>query len=82
MTDRFDFIIGLVLGILLGGLGTYAMVRIKGWFTPPEVRRLRKEKRQLEKRIEQKDKYVDEMIHRAEDMAREMQKERTESHGT
>jgi hypothetical protein len=79
MADKLDFTGGLILGLFLGGIGVYAMVKIRGWFTSSEVRRLRQENRQMEKRLEQKDRHIEEMLQRAEDMAREMQRGRTKS---
>jgi hypothetical protein len=76
MDGRFDFFVGLILGILLGGLGVYAMVRIRGWFTSSEIRNLRHLNRQLHRRIKQKDQHIEEMLRRAEVVARELQSAR------
>jgi cell division protein ZapA (FtsZ GTPase activity inhibitor) len=76
MDGRFDFFIGLVLGLLMGGLAIYAMVKIRGWFTSSELQQVRKENRQLQKRLEQKDRHIDEMLKRAEKVAQDMQKGR------
>ncbi len=80
--EPFDFLVGLLLGFLLGGLGAYVMVRVKGWFTSSEVRGLRREVRSLEKRIEQKDRHIDEMLRRAEDVVREVKDGRSKGHGS
>ena len=40
MDGSFDFIIGLLLSLLLGGLIVFAMVKIRGSFTSSEVHRL------------------------------------------
>jgi tRNA A37 N6-isopentenylltransferase MiaA len=82
MADRFDFIIGVTVGILVGGLGLYVMVKIRGWFSSSEVRRLRQENRQMQKRLEQKDRHIDEMLRRAEEVAQEMQHGRTRDDGS
>ena len=82
MEDRFDFFVGLALGILSGGVGVYALVRIRGWFTSSEVHGLRRQNRQLQRRIEQKDRHIEEMLRRAEDVAQEMQKGRAKDHGS
>ena len=82
MAGTLDFIVGLILGIFVGGLGVYAMVKIRGWFISSEVRRLRQENRQLQKRVEQKDRYIDEMLKQAGEVAKEMQKGRTKEHGS
>jgi hypothetical protein len=82
MDDRFDFVIGLAFGILLGGLGVYVMVKVRGWFVSSELRSLRKENRELQKRMEQKDRHIEEMLRRAEDVAREMRKGRTTKNDT
>ena len=76
MVDHFEFFVGLLLGLLLGGVGVYALVQIKGWFTTPEVRKLREDARQLRKRLELKDKHIEEMLQRAEEIAKQMQKEK------
>ena len=77
ISDRLDLLIGLILGLFLGGFGVYVMVQVRGWFTSPEVRKLRDENRKLSKRIDQKDKYIEEMLRRAEDIALQMQKEKS-----
>lgn len=82
MAESLDFIVGLILGILVGGLGVYAMVKIRGWFISSEVRHLRQENRQMQKRLEQKDRHIDEMLKQAGEVAKEMQKRRTKEHGS
>jgi hypothetical protein len=74
--NAFDFFVGLLLGLLVGGLGVYALVRLRGWFSSPEVRKLRQDNRQLQRRIEEKNKHIEEMLLRAEEVIRDVQKGR------
>jgi hypothetical protein len=80
--DPLDFFAGLLLGLLLGGAAVYAMVRVRGWFTSSEVRGLRKKVLELQKRIERKDRHIEDMLERAEDVVRDVKKERAKQHGS
>jgi hypothetical protein len=63
------FYIGIVLGFIAGVLLTMIVVKTKSLFSSSETRRLRQEKQALEKRLHEKDKYIDEMMGHAEKLA-------------
>jgi cell division protein FtsL len=63
------FYIGAILGFLVGVLVTIIVVKAKSLFSSSETRRLKQEKQALEKRIHEKDKYIDEMMSHAEKLA-------------
>jgi len=70
------FYVGLILGLTAGALGTLLFVKIKSLFVSNEVRRLRQEKKVLEKRLQEKDRYVDKMLGHAEKLAQDFSKQR------
>ena len=80
--NLLDFLVGMALGLLLGGLGVYALVKVRGWFSSSEIRRLRQENRQMQKRIEEKNKHIDEMLKRAEEVVRDVQKGRSKGNAS
>jgi sensor domain CHASE-containing protein len=63
------FYIGIVLGFLAGVLLTMIVVKTKSLFSSGETRKLRQEKQLLEKRLREKDKYIDDMMGHAEKLA-------------
>ena len=63
------FYIGVILGFMAGVLLTLIVVKVKSLFSSGEVRRLTQEKKALEKRIQEKDKYIDQMMGHAEKLA-------------
>jgi len=63
------FYIGVILGFLVGVLVTILVVKTKSLFSSSEARRLKQEKQALEKRLHEKDKYIDEMMSHAEKLA-------------
>jgi cell division protein FtsL len=60
MDAKTLFYIGIILGFMAGVLVTLIVVKVKSLFSSSEVRRLTQEKRDLEKRIREKEKYIDE----------------------
>lgn len=69
MDSRSLFYIGIILGFFAGVLLTMIAVKTKSLFSSSETRRLRQEKQALEKRLHEKDKYIDEMMSHAEKLA-------------
>lgn len=69
MDAKTLFYIGIILGFMAGVLLTLIVVKVKSLFSSSEVRRLMQEKKALEKRIQEKDKYIDEMMGHAEKLA-------------
>jgi sensor domain CHASE-containing protein len=69
MDTQSLFYIGIILGFLAGVLLTLIGVKTKSLFSSSEARRLRQEKQALEKRLHEKDKYIDEMMGHAEKLA-------------
>jgi sensor domain CHASE-containing protein len=69
MDSQSLFYIGIILGFLAGVLLTMIVVKTKSLFSSSETRRLRQEKQALEKRLHEKDKYIDEMMGHAEKLA-------------
>jgi len=65
------FVIGIILGVLAGVLITIIGVKTKSLFSSSEVRKLKHEKQALEKRLHEKDKYIDEMMGHAEKLAQD-----------
>jgi len=69
MDAKTLFYIGIILGFIAGVLLTIIVVKIKSLFASSAVRRLTQEKKALEKRIQEKDKYIDQMMGHAEKLA-------------
>jgi uncharacterized membrane-anchored protein YhcB (DUF1043 family) len=69
MDSHSLFYIGIILGFLAGVLLAMIAVKTKSLFSSKETRRLRQEKQALEKRLHEKDKYIDEMMSHAEKLA-------------
>lgn len=76
MEEKTLFTIGIVLGFIGGIVLTLIIVKVKSLFASGEVKRLRKEKKALEKRLEQKNKGIDEMMGRAEKLAQDFSKQK------
>jgi hypothetical protein len=70
------FYVGLALGFIAGTLLTLFVVKIKSLFVSSEVRRLRQEKRSLEKRLLEKNKHIDDMLGRAAKLAQDFSKQK------
>jgi len=69
------FYVGLILGLMGGTLGTLVFVKVKSLFVSNEVRKLRHEKKILEKRLQEKDRYVNQMLGHAEKLAHDVSKQ-------
>jgi uncharacterized membrane-anchored protein YhcB (DUF1043 family) len=69
MDSKSLLYIGIILGFLAGVLLTMIAVKMKSLFLSSETRRLRQQKQALEKRLHEKDKYIDEMMRHAENLA-------------
>ena len=76
MDTKALFYIGIILGFLAGIILTLIVVKVKSLFVSGEVRRLQHEKRALEKRLQEKNKYINEMMGHAEQLARSFNKQR------
>ncbi len=77
MDPKTLFYIGVILGFIGGIILTLIVVKVKSLFVSGEVKRLRKEKRDLEKRLQEKDKYIDEMMEEAAKLARDFRKQKS-----
>jgi hypothetical protein len=82
MDAKTLFYIGIILGFLAGIILTLVVVRVKSLFVSGEVRRLRQENKTLDKRIQEKDKYINQMMGHAEELARgfNMQRQNEKNH--
>ena len=69
MDARTLFYIGIALGFIAGVLLTVIVVKVKSLFVSGEVTRLRQEKKAIEKRLQEKNKHIDEMMGHAERLA-------------
>jgi sensor domain CHASE-containing protein len=69
MDAKTLFYIGIIFGLIGGIVLTLIFVKVKSMFSTSEVRRLSREKKDLEKRLQEKDKYIDEMMGHAEKLA-------------
>ena len=76
MDAKTLFYIGLILGFLAGIILTLIVVKVKSLFVSGEVRRLRQENKTLEKRLQEKNKHINEMMGHAEELARSFNKQR------
>jgi hypothetical protein len=69
MDPKTLFYIGIALGLIGGVVLTLIVVKVKSLFSSSEVKRLSREKKNLEKRLQEKDRYIDEMMGHAEKLA-------------
>lgn len=69
MDAKTLFYIGIILGFIAGVVLTLIVVKVKSLFSSSEVKRLTQEKKGLEKRIQEKDKYIDQMMGHTEKLA-------------
>jgi len=72
MDEKTLFYIGIILGFMAGVLLTLIVIKVKSLFSSGEIRKLKQEKRSLEKRIQEKDTYIDEMMGHAEKLAHDV----------
>jgi hypothetical protein len=76
MDAKTLFYIGLILGFMAGVVVTLIFVKAKSLFASSEVRRLRQERKALEKRLQEKDRYIDEMLGHAEKLAQDFTRQK------
>ena len=69
MDAKTLFYIGIILGLIAGAVLTMIVVKVKSLFSSGEAKRITQEKKPLEKRIQEKDKYIDQMMGHAEKLA-------------
>ena len=74
MDTKTLFYIGIILGFIGGVALTLVFISVKSLFSAGEVRKLRQEKKSLEKRIQEKNRHIDEMMGHAEQLARDFTK--------
>ncbi len=70
--------LGIALGFIAGVILTVVIMRIRSLFVSSEVRRLRQEKKVLEKRLQEKNRHIDEMMGHAEKLAQDFERRRLE----
>jgi uncharacterized membrane-anchored protein YhcB (DUF1043 family) len=76
MEPKTLFYIGIALGLVAGIVLTLVVVKVKSLFATSEVRRLRQDKKTLEKRLQEKNKYIDTMMGHAEKLAQNFSKQK------
>lgn len=76
MEPKTLFYIGIILGFIGGTVLTLIIVKVKSLFVSGEVTKLRQEKKGLEKRLQQKNKHIDEMMGHAEKLAHDLGKQK------
>jgi hypothetical protein len=64
-----DLYLGLFVGLVLGGGLTLLWFKVKGLFGGSELKDLRRENRELSERLEKKDRYIEEMLSHAHNLA-------------
>ncbi len=74
MEPKTLFYIGITLGFIGGVILTLIVVKIKSLFASGEVKKLRHDKKGLEKRLVEKNRYIDEMMSHAERLAHNLGK--------
>ena len=76
MEAKALFYIGIALGFLAGIIGTLIVVKVKSLFASTEVRRLREEKKALQKRLQEKNRYIEQMLGHAEKLANDFSRQK------
>jgi predicted PP-loop superfamily ATPase len=79
MDSKTLFYIGITLGFIGGIIATLIIVKVKSLFASGEVKKLRHEKKTLEKRLQEKNKYINEMMGHAEKLAVDVGKQKPEN---
>lgn len=79
MDSKTLFYIGITLGFIGGIIVTLIIVKVKSLFASGEVKKLRHEKKTLEKRLQEKNKYINEMMGHAEKLAVDVGKQKPEN---
>ncbi|OPX20963.1 MAG: hypothetical protein BZ151_01150 [Desulfobacca sp. 4484_104] len=72
--SALEFILGLLIGLILGVGLTLAVIKIKSLFKGSEVKRLRDENRQLKRRLEEKDRHIGRMLTETEKLVQGLAK--------
>jgi len=72
MDAKTLFYIGTLLGFIAGIVLTLIVTKVRSLFASSEVRRLRQENKALEKRLQEKNRYIDEMMGHAKKLARDL----------
>lgn len=67
--DLLYFVVGGVAGLIIGAGLALLATRVTGLFRTPEEARLRREVAELRRRLERKDRAIDEMLRHAADLA-------------
>jgi hypothetical protein len=76
MDAKTLFYTGIILGFIAGIILTLIVAKVKSLFVSSEVKKLRQEKKGLEKRLHEKDKHIDEMLGRATKLAQDFSKQK------
>jgi uncharacterized membrane-anchored protein YhcB (DUF1043 family) len=80
MDAKTLFYIGTFLGLIVGIILTLIFIKVRSLFASSELRKLRQEKKMLERRIQEKDKYIDEMMGHAEKLAENFRTKNNSEH--
>jgi uncharacterized membrane-anchored protein YhcB (DUF1043 family) len=80
MDAKTLFYIGTFLGLIVGIILTFIFMKVRSLFSSSELRKLRQEKKMLERRIQEKDKYIDEMMGHAEKLAQNFSTKNNSKH--
>jgi hypothetical protein len=67
--DLFYFAVGAAAGLVIGAGLALVATRVIGLFRTPEETRLAREVRELRRRLERKDRAIDEMLRQAAEVA-------------
>lgn len=79
--DLLYFVVGAVAGLVIGAGLALLVTRVTGLFRTPEESRLAREVADLRKRLEKKDRAIDEMLRHAADLAARLPAGRKEIQG-
>ena len=80
MDAKTLFYIGTFLGLIVGIILTFIFMKVRSLFSSSELRKIRQEKKMLERRIQEKDKYIDEMMGHAEKLAQNFSTKNNSEH--
>jgi uncharacterized membrane-anchored protein YhcB (DUF1043 family) len=80
MDAKTLFYVGIFLGLIVGIILTLIFVKIRSLFASSELKKIRQEKKILERRIQEKDKYIDEMMGHAEKLAQNFSTKNNSEH--
>ena len=74
-----DFLLGLILGAILGVGLTLAVIKLRSWLGRSETSRLQAENRALKRRLAEKDRHIGRMINETERLAEKLGGEKEKS---